>query len=502
MIYHRIIDILKTFSHEDVKRFRDYLRSPYFNRSKQLLKLYEVLIYFHPDFKSKNFNKEKVHEKLYPNQEYIESTIINLLANLSYLAEDYLRLTNVHNNFIKSQDFLFNELLQRKLYKLFKKNALEFNEILKDKSGTDVEQIISKFCFDIDKYNYNVINESFAGKTIYKKNIELLESSSKHLIFYFIVQMIRQHFSLHTYKYNYDLNIDDNFIINFSKSINFKEILEYLCKNTENPDYLRVAHTYKHLYLMFSEFENENHYNNFKKSLLQNSRVFNRSEKQFLSTALIQYCLYKNRIEGLDSKYDKKLFTVYNLIVENKYYQVEINDYFPVQLFRNIIQLGIRLKRYKWVEDFINKNRRKLHPEQKENMYHYSLAKLYFERGMYRHAQDSFDNVKLSFKMFSVDLKNMMLKTYYELNLIENAYSLIKAYREFLRTDKTISVERKSAYRSFVNITQKLLDARETGKKPTLTYIEGRLKEKKNIFDRQWLKEKVSELRQGYKAVV
>ena len=464
--------------------------------------MYEVLIYFHPDFKSKNFNKEKVHEKLYPNQEYIESTIINLLANLSYLAEEYLKFTNIQNNFLKSQDFLFDEILKRKLFKLFEKNALEFKEILKDNRGLDANQIMSRFYFDTDKYNYNLINKTFAGKQTHEENIKLLTKRGKHIIFYFIMQFIKQNLGLYTYKFNYDVDICNNFILNFSKSIDFKEILEYLCKNTEDPDYLRVAHTYKHLYLMFSEFENENHYNNFKKSLLQNSRVFNRSEKQFLSTALIQYCLYKNRIEGLDSKYDKELFTVYNLIIDNEYYKVEINDYFPVQLFRNIIQLGIRLKRYKWVENFITKNRRKLHPEQKENMYHYSLAKLYFERGMYRQAQDSFENVKLSFKMFRVDLKNMMLKTYYELNLIENVYSLIKSYREFLRTDKTISVERKSAYRSFVNITQKLLDARETGKKPLLLYIESRLKEKKNIFDRQWLNEKVSELSQEYKAVV
>ena len=503
MIHHRIVDILKTFSYDDVNRFRDYLRSPYFNRSKQLLKLYEVIVYFHPDFKSRNFNKEKVHEKLYTDQQYKESTIINLLANLSYLAEDYLRLKNIENNFIKSQDFLFNELLKRKLYKLFEKNALEFNEILKDNKGIGSNQIISKFYFDIDKYNYNVINKTFAGKSTYEKNIELLTSRSMHLIFHFILQMIKLHLSLYLYKFNYNLDIDDTFTVNFSKSINLEEILGYLCKYTEDPDYLRVAHTYKYLYLMFSEFENEKHYHNFKKSFLENSKVFNLNEKQFLSTTLIQYCLFKNRIDGSYSKYDKELFSVYNLIIDNEYYKVEFNDYFPIQLFRNIIQLGIRLKKYKWIEAFLDKNRKKLHPDQKENMYHYCFAKLYFERGMYRQAQNYFDNVELNFNMFKVDLKNIMLKTYYELNLTENAYSLISSYKEFLRTDKTISVERKSTYRSFIIITQKLLDAKtNTGSnKSLLYYIESRLKNKDNIFDRQWLNEKVSELRQEYKAV-
>ena len=502
MISHRIIDILKTFSDEEIRRFRDFLMSPFFNRSNQLLKVYNIISYYHPDFSSARLTKKYIHEKIYPSAKYKESTILNLLANMSYLAEDYLMYTNIQNNYLKSQDFLFDEVLKRKLFKLFEKNALEFEEILKDNRGIDANQILSRFYFDTDKYNYNLINKTFAGKQTHEENIELLTQRGKHIIFYFIMQLIKQNHGLYTNKFNYDVDIEDNFLINFSKNINLEEILNYLCAKTDEADYLSIAEIYKYLYLMFSDFENDKHYYNYKKCFVQNSKLFNYNEKQFLSTRLIQYCLSKNRVLGVESKYNKELFNIYKLIIENKYYKSSYSDFFPIQLFRNIILLGIRLKKYKWTEKFINLYRKKLHPDQRKNMYHYSYAKLYFERGMYRKAFLEFNKIVLSSSTFKADVKNMMLKTYYELNLTENAYSLIKSYREFLRTDKTISVERKSAYRSFVNITQKLLDARETGKKPILLYIESRLKEKKNIFDRQWLNEKVSELRQGYKAAV
>lgn len=502
MITHRIIDILRTFSDEEIRRFRDFLRSPFFNRSKQLLKVYNIISYYHPDFNSARLTKMYIHEKIYPNSHYKESTVLNLLANMSYLAEDFLMYTNIQNNYLKSQDFLLDEILKRKLFKLFEKNALEFEEILKDNRGIDENQILSSFYFDTDKYNYNLISKTFAGKQTHEENIELLTKRGKHIIFYFIMQLIKHNLGLYTYQFNYDVDIEDNFLINFSKNINLEEILNYLCAKTDEEDYLKIAETYKYLYLMFSDFEDEKHYYNFKKCFVQNSNLFNYSEKQFLSTILIQYCLSKNRVLSTESKYNKELFDIYILIIENEYYKSTYSDFFPVQLFRNIILMGIRLKKYKWTEDFINSKRKKLHPEQRKNMYHYSYAKLYFERGVYRKALTEFNKIILSSSIFKVDIRNMMLKTYYELNLTESAYSLIDSYKHFLRNDKTISVERKSSYRSFVIITQKLLEARETGKKPLLTYIEGRLKEKKNIFDRQWLNEKVFELRQGYKAVV
>ncbi len=501
MLKHLIIEILKTFSDDDFIYFRDYLRSPFFNRSKQLLNMYDALVYFRPYFTSKNLTKKKIHEKVFPALEYKETTVTTLLVSLSYLAEDYLLYSNLHNNYIKSQDFLFDELLKRKLYKIFEKKAIEFEELLKDNRGLNVDNILNKFYFETDKYNYNIISKTFAGKEAHKENIELITNRGKHIIFYFIMQMIKQNMGLYTYKFNYDVDIEKNFLIEFSKDINFKELLEYLCKNTKGSDYYKAAVTYKHLFLMFSDFENEKHYYNYKKTFLKNSGFFSYDEKQFLSTKLIQYCLAKNRVTGLESKYNKELFDIYNLILKNEYYKVSYSDNLPVDLFRNIVILGIRLKKYIWLNEFITKNRRKLHPDQRKNMYYYCHAKICYERGMYRDALTNFNNIKLSSSTFKSDLKNMMLKTFYELNLTENAYSLIDSYKHFLRTDKTISVERKSAYRSFVNITQKLLESRLTGKKPLLTYIEGRLKNKENIYDRQWLYEKVSELRQGFKSV-
>ena len=70
MINHDLIKLLKTFSGEEVKDFRNFLKSPFFNKSSKLLKLYNEIIKHHPDFGNKNFTKENLHKRVTRTVEY------------------------------------------------------------------------------------------------------------------------------------------------------------------------------------------------------------------------------------------------------------------------------------------------------------------------------------------------------------------------------------------------------------------------------------------------
>jgi hypothetical protein len=61
----KIIDILRTFSSKDVKRFRDFLESPFFNESENLVKLYNSLLEFYPDFEDENLTEEFLNRNVY-----------------------------------------------------------------------------------------------------------------------------------------------------------------------------------------------------------------------------------------------------------------------------------------------------------------------------------------------------------------------------------------------------------------------------------------------------
>ena len=61
---YSIIQILRTFTPEEVKSFTKFLRSPYFGGTNFILKFWEVLKKGYPDFEEKHIKKETVFSKL------------------------------------------------------------------------------------------------------------------------------------------------------------------------------------------------------------------------------------------------------------------------------------------------------------------------------------------------------------------------------------------------------------------------------------------------------
>lgn len=92
----KLIQILKIFSKEEIKEFEKFIASPYFSRGRDLKPFYKILKSYHPDFKSSNFNYERVFEKLYPKEKYNKSGADNILRVLSYeltrLTEEFITI--------------------------------------------------------------------------------------------------------------------------------------------------------------------------------------------------------------------------------------------------------------------------------------------------------------------------------------------------------------------------------------------------------------------------
>jgi hypothetical protein len=48
----KVIDIFRTFSPDELKRFRDFVHSPFHNKNKNVIRLFEILKKYYPDFES------------------------------------------------------------------------------------------------------------------------------------------------------------------------------------------------------------------------------------------------------------------------------------------------------------------------------------------------------------------------------------------------------------------------------------------------------------------
>ena len=68
MLKSKVIEILRTLSADELKLFREFIRSPYHNKNKNVISLFEIIRKFSPSFNDPNLTKEKVFKKIFPGK--------------------------------------------------------------------------------------------------------------------------------------------------------------------------------------------------------------------------------------------------------------------------------------------------------------------------------------------------------------------------------------------------------------------------------------------------
>ncbi|HMS65746.1 MAG TPA: hypothetical protein PKD83_10905 [Ignavibacteria bacterium] len=98
MLNTSLLEILRTFDKAELKRFEDFVQSPYFNKKTIIIKLFKNLKKYAPDFKKDNLKREIVWKSLYPEKEFNYGVMKNLIYDLTQLVERFLAEETISNN--------------------------------------------------------------------------------------------------------------------------------------------------------------------------------------------------------------------------------------------------------------------------------------------------------------------------------------------------------------------------------------------------------------------
>jgi len=497
---HKVLDIFRTFSEYDIKAFSKFLNSPFFNESEKLIRLFNILISFYPSFNSNLLTDKKISENLSPNLAYNKSTIKVLFSNLYNCSLNYLMVKNLMYKPFESQDLLRNELFSRNLYRYVEENIIRFESSGKINENIDVSYFLNMFQLYTDKSNLIYLKNSKKNKELIDQDIDALIKRGVYLTYFFVMEFMREFDNLTSIGATYEFSKQQNLIYKLFNALNFESLFDLLIQNANNKKYSIVLKIYLSLYLTFSNFDTETFYYEYKKLVLNNLNLLSIDEKRFHISRMLKYCMLKRDSSAFSVKFDNELFYVYDFLLKKGYYKSTVTEFFPDELFRNILKLGLKLKKYNWVLNFIKNYVKRLIPDRRKNMQNFSLAEYYFSRKMFKDSLKYLHKVVIDDFIFKLDIKNMMLITYFELREYDAALSLIDSYNHFLSGDRTLSSNQRIRYKNFVNATQKLILLKTSaGKHPTID-LELRLK---NDFPyKQWVNEKFNVIIDGLSKAV
>src|ERR1700674_5401958 len=98
MLKSNLIEAFRTFTPKEMKEFGEFVNSPYFNKNKNVKKLFDVIKKYYPSLNSDKLNKESVFAKIYTGERYKDSTMRLLMFYLYEVVEKFLAHNSIANN--------------------------------------------------------------------------------------------------------------------------------------------------------------------------------------------------------------------------------------------------------------------------------------------------------------------------------------------------------------------------------------------------------------------
>jgi len=457
-------------SNKELTKLGLYLRSPIFNKTDNIIKLYEIIKKEHPNCESEKLNKEVVFKKLFPKKKKEDSSLRALMSQMSKMLEDFFIFLELEQNDKLKNELLLKSFMNRKLTNLFNKKIDGITKRLDKKPAQDTEYFhhvfeLSNLGFQQLMYENSRPAKSGIQKVVNDLDVYYVATKLRYMTAVINLQNI--------VRVNYELHLMD-------------EVLEAVAQSDlQEVPFIKL---YYHLCILLKE-DDEQHFEILKSLLESYTDVLANDEIRHIYTALANYCTKK--IKNGKIEYLKELFELYKAMLSENI--LMIDKYIQPYNYKNIAMAALKLKEYDWAKWFIEEYRLKVHPKSRADVYNYCLALLYFHLKNYKKAGQYLMTVELLDPYFYINYKMLHIKTYYEEAEFEPLKSSLDALRQYIRRDKVMSNYNIKSCQNFINLLNRLLRIRFGGNRP-LDVLEKDIRTMPNIGERQWLLEKTEEL--------
>jgi hypothetical protein len=440
-----LIDLLRRFDTHQKKRFLDFIDSPYFNSHAKTAELGHYLLDEIPSFTSKNLQKERIFQAMFPEKTYDDRFFSNLMSRLLKLAYRFLGE--------ERREKVSTHLYHHQMMALLEMDAPTHARRIEKRYNRQLEALpFQSFQSCLEWMNYfEALDQTYvleASRGFDKS----LEEKNRTLDQYFLAYKLRIACDM----------ISRNQIINTVYSPTFFSFCLKEIKKTLNEEKKTSAYfIYYFAYLMLEKPEEEKYYSNFLEFLYEKRDDFPKEELWVLYNYALNHCIRK--INSGYGRFYAELHQLYRQMLEGGVLLKK--GYLTQWDFKNIVTVGLRIKDFKWTEAFIREYQSALHPNEQKNALIYNLASLYLSRQDYEQALRQLHQVDFTDPAYHLGAKIIQIKSYYELGEEEALMSLIEAFRKYVHRNRSLGSYKKLANLNFLQLTKGLYELKEKEKR-------------------------------------
>lgn len=476
----KLLTLLDSLSRYEMSSLRKYLVSPFFNETEDLVKLFDFLAGRPTGQGAAGLDiteKTTLWRQLFGKRPYDDHQLRRLSSDLTRHVLQFLGIRHYRQHPWRSSIDLLPLLESRhELDKHVDGVERQSRESLDQSLLRNTDFHFASY--QLAQHSHHRLEQSGTKIIDYTH----LEKADYHLDCFYLIQKLKHYCDALDYRNTLSLQaaigLFPNFLDWVQQSIYFQEPAVRA--------HLLVA-------TMLLKPDEEASFEELRQLLSTHAVCFDEPELRSLYIYLFNYCI-DTKINRGQSHYMQVLFEVYRSALEQgilfKDGQLLTQDY------KNIITVGLHVRAFSWVENFITTFTEKLPTADQENAVNYNLAKVFFAQGHYQRVIGQLREVEYQDIVYALGSKLMLLKTYYELHEYLALDSLIDSFRVYLQRNQTIAKEVKQQYLNVLRFVKKLSNTMPKDR-AQLTKIRQQINDCKALADKPWILGKVTELEEG-----
>ncbi|MEM9918667.1 MAG: hypothetical protein AAF990_11250 [Bacteroidota bacterium] len=481
MIKSKLVEILNVLDKQEHARLRLYINSPYCFQHPQKEKIQQLLQLIQQQVGEENpasLAKEVIFKQLFPNENMVKGKLEKLMSVLLNAIRQFLvSEENQRDTSVRPQLLLASYFQRKGLETAF------YHQLRKARNLQSKPQAQSQ------QYHYHSFRiEQVAAHHMSHYNsrvnhLNILDSLKAFDIYQCAVKL-EYYCTLLAQTYN------DSSLQSDLKKEEIEQLETHILERNllEEPSIALYYHA-----LQLLKKDTETTFQELRQLLEVHQDILTDDNRKALSAICRNFCV--RRYNSGQEAYLQILYDLYLTHLKNG--DLYHENCLLASTFRNLVTMGLHLKQYDWVNQFIQDHQHRItgtrHPHE---VYQLNLANYYFALARYEEALKHLPDQQgdLYYKLAT---KRLELKIYYETKspLLSSRIDAFKVYIFRLSKKQLPNIPRRGN-NHFIDVLRQIQMPRTYRNNTRIDKLIQKLEAKKIILEKSWLIEKLQALRQ------
>ena len=414
-------------------------------------------------YKKKAFPiKSEIFEIVYPKESFDDQKLRSTMSDLHKVIETYLASAIIQADDTERNLLLLRWYRERNREKHFRKTTKRIEKLQAKQSLRNPDYYDDQLRFQSESAMFQTANQR-AGDLHFQEigdTMDVLYLSRK------LRHACTQLSHRAVFKTDYDFGL-----------------LNAWVHSLENSPTLKVPAValYYYCYLFLTEKNNQVFFKKFRTLLSENRKKFPKNELKNLYRAAINYCI-RQMNEG-STQFTLEGWNLFQEGLKNEIFTE--NGRLSRFTFDNVVAVGLRLKKYKEVEYFIEKYKSKLAENYRRNTVKFNFARLEFDRKNYDQALYYLNTLQPTDLVNQLITRTLLLKIYYESGAFDLLDAHLNNFRLFIRR-REVSDYHRLNFSNIITFVKKEL-ALTPGDRNEREKLREAIKNEAVLTERDWL---------------